>query len=200
MTGFVLLPCERGRVAAGPSAKECLIEGNVTIRHNIHRKLGGDRLPARGAINLPDTTDCIDGFIHAADQKPCHAVIDQLEHGSTLGSDDRCAAGESLDHRQSERFVEVRQMEKCARRTQGLGTSLATQWAAVHDRLAINLWCDLIVIVILILNDACDYQVPSARWAARIASAVPLSGWMRPKKRRSSLPCVSKGKSSSRIP
>jgi len=81
------------------SAKKRSVQVQISIRHAVYREALGHCRPAGGAVDFADTADRIDGCIDTVDQEAGHARVDQLGHRSTVGGDDRRAAGERLHNR-----------------------------------------------------------------------------------------------------
>ena len=94
------------------SAKERSVQVQISIGHAVYREALRNRRPAGDAIDLADTSDRGHGCIDAVDQETGHTGIDQVRHLSTVGRDDRRAAGERLHDRQSKRLIEVDEVEQ----------------------------------------------------------------------------------------
>ena len=72
--------------------------------------------------------------------------------------------------------------------------------ADVADAVAVEVRRDELVEVLLVVDDAGDDEAAAGPAGDSMASAVPLSGWIRPKKSRCSPGCGSTAKASTSMP
>src|SRR5882724_1824039 len=108
------------------SSNERAVERNIAIGHVIDGEPRQNRRAASGAIDLVDARDGQDGVVEVVDEKTSDAMIDQLGHGTATVGDHRSTAGHRLDHRKTEWFVEMDEMEQRAGRAERSRAGRAT--------------------------------------------------------------------------
>ena len=117
-------------------------------------------------------------------ESPVCPVLDQLRHRAAPERDHRRAARHRLDDAVAERLVEPDRVQQRIGAAEQRRPLLGAHRADEGHPLTVEPRRDPLVEVLLVLDDPGDHERRPAASATSIASAVPLSGWIRPKKSR----------------
>ena len=96
--------------------------------------------------------------------------------------DHRRPTGHRFHHAEPERLVEVDQVQERPGVAQDLLAAIRPNGPQVGDAVPVDMRLDRGSEVLVILDDPGNHQRDPARFATSMAVAVPLSGWIRPKK------------------
>ena len=125
-----------------------------------------------------------DRCLERADQEAVHTIADDFGHRSAGMGDHRRSASHRFDDAEAERLVEADEVEERPRTGEEVAAAIGTHGADVRDSFSVEPGLDGSLEVLLVLNDPRDDQRQIRLRATSIASTVPFSGWILPKKSR----------------